>query len=84
MLEVIEGILRGFAALIRASIEAGLPAISLPGTGRFMIRVLYPPHWFCHIEYHERLEIFFGAVTWSLYAFGAWYLGELFLGSVGW
>jgi len=76
MLEVLEGIIKGFATLIRLFIEAGLPDVSLRGSGRFVIRALYPPHWARPTIYPRRIEIFFGVCSWALCSYFVWSLSQ--------
>lgn len=74
MLEVIEGIIRGFGLLARLWAEGGLLDISLSGTGRFFIRLFYPPHWFKSVHYHKPTERCVGLIIWGLFAYAAYAL----------
>lgn len=73
MLEIIEGIFKGFGILLRLFVEGGLLDVSLSGTGRFFIRLFYPPHWRNKVDYNRSFERSVGIVAWSLFSY-AFYL----------
>ena len=74
MLEIFEGILKGFALLARLFVEGGLLDVSLSGAGRFFIKSLYPPHWFKKVEYPQVYERFVGLIAWVVFSYAAYYL----------
>ena len=74
LLEMIEGIFKGFALLLKLFVEGGFFDVSLSLTGRFLLRAAYPPHWFKTVSYNHTLERCIGAVVWVLFAYGAYLL----------
>ncbi len=74
MLEIIEGIFKGFGLLLRAFVEGGFIDVSLSLTGRFFIRLFYPPHWMKKVTYNRTFERYIGATVWVLFAYGAYLL----------
>lgn len=74
MLEIIEGLIKGFGLLLRLFVEGGLFDISLSATGRFFIRMCYPPHWFKKVTYSRTLERCVGTAVWLLLAYGIYRL----------
>jgi len=74
LLEIIEGIFKGFGLLLRLFVEGGFFDVSLSATGRFFIRVFYPPHWVKKATYNRTFERYVGAAIWLLFAYGAYVL----------
>ena len=74
LLEIIEGIFKGFGLLLRLFVEGGLFDVSLSATGRFFIRIFYPPHWVKKVTYNRTFERYVGAAIWALFAYGAYAL----------
>lgn len=72
MLEIIEGLVKGCGLLLRLFVEGGLFDISLSASGRFFIRIFYPPHWFKKVAYNRTFERVLGAVVWLLFAYGVY------------
>jgi len=71
--DIVEGILKGFALLLRLFVEGGLLDVSLSGTGRFFIKLVYPPHWFKKAEYPKALERWIGVIAWVGFSYAAYY-----------
>ena len=74
MLEVLEAIFKGFITLTRLFVEGGLLDVSLSATGRFVIRLLYPPHWFRSVTYPVVSERLIGILVWCALAYGVYHL----------
>jgi hypothetical protein len=74
LFEIIEGIFKGFALLLKLFVEGGFFDMSLSLTGRFFIKTVYPPHWFKKVSYNQTFERYIGAVVWVLFAYGAFLL----------
>lgn len=74
MLEILEGLLKGFGLLLRAFVEGGFLDVSLSGSGRFCIRLFYPPHWFKPVFYPKPIERCVGLVMWGAFAYAAYVL----------
>jgi len=53
LLEIIEGIFKGGGLLLRLFVEGGFIDVSLSLTGRFFIRLFYPPHWMKKVNYNR-------------------------------
>lgn len=76
MLEIIEGLFKILGLLLRLFVEGGFFDISLSATGRFFIRLFYPPHWFKKVSYNRSIERYLGAVIWLLFAYGIYILDK--------
>ena len=76
MLEIIEGIFKGFGLLLRLFVEGGFFDVSLSATGRFFIKVFYPPHWMKKVTYNRTFERYVGATVWALLAYSAYVLDK--------
>jgi len=74
LFEVIEGIFKGFGLLLRLFVEGGFIDVSLSLTGRFFIRLFYPPHWMKKVNYNRTIERYIGAIIWVLFTYGAYLL----------
>ena len=72
--DIFEAILKGCAILIRLWVEGGFLEVSLSHTGRFFIKVFYPPHWFKNIRYNRFFERFIGAIIWGFFSYGLYYI----------
>lgn len=70
MLEIFEGLARGFMILLRLFVEGGLIDVSLSATGRFFIRLCYPPHWLKPASYPIAAERWVGLLVWVAFAYG--------------
>ena len=67
MLELLEALARGLLLLGRLILEAGAVLdLSLRLPGRWLLRCLWPPHWFRPRSYHAGLESADGLVFWLL------------------
>lgn len=73
MFEMIEGVCKGFGLLLRLFVEGGALDISLSGTGRFFIKLFYPPHWCTKMTYQCSLERVVGSIAWIIFSYGAYY-----------
>jgi hypothetical protein len=76
VLEIIEGIFKGFGVLLRLFVEGGFIDVSLSLTGRFFIKLFYPPHWLKKITYKPAFERYVGAIIWGLFAYGVYVLDK--------
>ncbi len=75
MLEIIEAVLKGLALLFRLIIEAGhMLDITLSGSGRFLIKAFYPPHWKKKVTYNRAFEYAIGILSWCLFGYLAFNL----------
>jgi len=70
VLEILEGLARGFMILLRLFVEGGLIDVSLSATGRFFIRLCYPPHWLKPVSYPIAAERWVGLLVWAAFAYG--------------
>ena len=78
MLELIEGVTKGLRYLLDALISSGtIWDISLSGTGRFVIKAFYPPHWFKSVSYNKFVERLVGFAAWILLGYGCYYLNTI-------
>ncbi|MAG66057.1 MAG: hypothetical protein CMK74_09315 [Pseudomonadales bacterium] len=79
MLELLEALARGLLLLGRLILEAGAVLdLSLRLPGRWLLRCLWPPHWFRPRSYHAWLESAAGIVCWLLLVLGLYYLDQTF------
>jgi hypothetical protein len=79
MLELLEVLARAFLLLGRLILEAGAVLdISLRIPGRWLLRSLWPPHWFKPRSYCAWLESAAGCVFWLLLMLGLYYLDQTF------
>lgn len=77
MLEVLEFIIKGAGLFLRLMVESGhLLDLSLSGTGRWCIKLFYPPHWNRKVQYPKPIERGVGAMVWSLIAIGIYMLDQ--------
>jgi len=75
MLEIIEGIFKGFAILLRLFVEGGLLDVSISATGRFFMRLFYPLHWFKKgASYPLWAERTVGVIAWLCFCYLAFYV----------
>lgn len=82
MSELFEGVLKVLWTLFRVLIEGGVNFgnLSLSGTGRFIIRLLYPPHW-CQPDTHYPLllERVVGLCVWIMLLYGIFLICQIAL-----
>ena len=79
MLELLEALARGLLLLGRLILGAGAVLdLSLRLPGRWLLRCLWPPHWFRPRSYHAWLESAAGIVFWLLLVLGLYYLDQTF------
>jgi hypothetical protein len=77
MLELLEALARGLLLLGRLMLEAGAVLdISLRIPGRWLLRCLWPPHWFKPHIYRGWLESAAGTVFWLVLALSLYYLDQ--------
>lgn len=77
MLDILEGLIKGLGILFRLALEGGvLLDLSLSGTGRMAIKIIYPPHWGKRVSYNSAVERVVGACLWCLLGYGFYLLYE--------